>query len=97
MQRIVQEALANIVKHSRATRAWLTLSRQRGDIDVVVEDDGAGLATAGPDDGPAHHGLDIMRQRAASLCGSLEVGARDGGGTRVRLRFPVEPAAGGVR
>ena len=95
--RIVQEALANIAKHSRATRAWLTLSRQRGDIDVVVEDDGAGLSTAGPDDGPAHYGLDIMRQRAASLCGSLEVGARDGGGTRVRLRFPVEPAAGGLR
>lgn len=94
VQRVVQEALANIAKHSRATRAWLTISRQRSEIDVLVEDDGAGLATADPGDGQAHYGLDIMRQRAASLCGSLEVSARDGGGTRLRLRFPIEPVDG---
>ena len=92
--RVVQEALANVAKHSRATRAWLTMSRQRGDIVIVVEDNGAGLAAAAADDGLAHYGLDIMRQRAASLCGSLEVDAREGGGTRVRLRFPVEPVVG---
>ncbi|MBE7420295.1 MAG: GAF domain-containing protein [Ideonella sp.] len=88
--RIVQEALANIAKHARARRAWLAIRRQVDCVDVVVEDDGTGVAESRPDDGLAHYGLDIMRQRTRSLGGSLEVGARDGGGTRVHLRFPVQ-------
>jgi two-component system nitrate/nitrite sensor histidine kinase NarX len=50
--RIVQEALANIAKHARASRAWLTIARLHGDIDVVVEDDGAGRRRALR---PGHH------------------------------------------
>jgi two-component system nitrate/nitrite sensor histidine kinase NarX len=88
--RIVQEALANIAKHARARRAWLTIGRQRDHIDVMIEDDGAGVdAPAAPPD-HAHYGLDIMRHRASSLGGTLEVGAREGGGTRVHLCFPAE-------
>jgi two-component system nitrate/nitrite sensor histidine kinase NarX len=86
--RIVQEALANIAKHANASRAWLTIARQRGHLDVVVEDDGAGLAAAAAT-GDAHYGLDIMRQRAAALSGTLDVDPRNGGGTRVCLRFPI--------
>jgi two-component system nitrate/nitrite sensor histidine kinase NarX len=89
--RIVQEALANIAKHARASRAWLTIARLHGDIDVVVEDDGAGVVPADGPGGSEHYGLDIMRQRAVSLGGTLDVGARAGGGTRVRLRFRSEP------
>lgn len=88
--RIVQEALANITKHARARHAWLTLGGLGGVIDVTIEDDGAGLlAASGSDDG-SHYGLDIMRQRATSLGGTLEVSPREGGGTRVCLRFPAE-------
>jgi len=95
--RVVQEALANVAKHSRARHAWLTLAQRRGEVEVRVEDDGAGLRPADPHDGLAHYGLDIMSQRARGLGGSLEVGAREGGGTRVQLRFPLEPVEGGVR
>jgi len=53
----------------------------------VVEDDGVGLLpTAG---GSTHYGMEIMVERARRLAGTLEVGARQGGGTRVRLTFPV--------
>jgi two-component system, NarL family, nitrate/nitrite sensor histidine kinase NarX len=95
--RVVQEALANVAKHSRARHAWLTLAQRRGEVEVRVEDDGAGLRPADPHDGLAHYGLDIMSQRARGLGGSLEVGAREGGGTRVQLRFPLEPVEGGAR
>jgi two-component system, NarL family, nitrate/nitrite sensor histidine kinase NarX len=94
--RIVQEALANITKHARAHKAWLTIRQQHGHVDVVIEDDGDGIAPVGPSDGESHYGLSIMRQRATSMGGTLDVGARDGGGTRVHLRFPagasVEPS-----
>ena len=92
--RIVQEALANIAKHAHARRAWLTIEQRRDRVDVVIEDDGAGMASADPHDGEPHYGVDIMRQRASRLGGTVDVRARDGGGTRVHLRFPVEPGVG---
>jgi two-component system nitrate/nitrite sensor histidine kinase NarX len=92
--RIVQEALANIAKHARARHAWLTIEQRNGRVDLVVEDDGDGIALAdAPADGESHYGLDIMRQRAATLHGALDVCARDGGGTRVHLWFPAPASA----
>jgi len=95
--RIVQEAFANIAKHARAHRAWLTIEQRGGQIVVVIEDDGDGLATANSARDASHYGLDIMRQRAASLAGSLDVRARDGGGTLVHLEFPASVAVEAMR
>jgi len=39
-----------------------------------------------------HYGLEIMLERARRIGGTLEIGARDGGGTRVRLAFPLHAA-----
>jgi two-component system, NarL family, nitrate/nitrite sensor histidine kinase NarX len=95
--RIVQEALANIAKHARARRAWLSIGRQRDCIDVVIEDDGSGVNDPAEPAGHAHYGLDIMHHRAASLRGTIDVGVRQGGGTRVHLRFPAEVDAVAVQ
>jgi two-component system, NarL family, nitrate/nitrite sensor histidine kinase NarX len=92
--RIVQEALANIAKHAQARHAWLRIGAQHGGIDVVVEDDGCGMAGPDTQDTAAHYGIDIMCQRATSLGGTLDVDTRDGGGTRVHLWFPLEPRLG---
>ena len=43
-------------------------------------------------DGSAHYGLEIMLERARRLGGTLQVGPRDGGGTRVQLRFSLRGA-----
>lgn len=88
---IVQEALTNVARHAAARHARLDIATSRaGTIEVVVEDDGAGLPAAAP--GGTHYGLEIMLERARRLGGTLEVAARDGGGTRVRLAFPMPPA-----
>ncbi len=89
---IVQEALSNVSRHAQARHAWLHLARDAsGQIEVRIEDDGTGL-TPGPR-GSTHYGLDIMRERAGRLGGQLDIGAREGGGTCVRLRFPSGAAA----
>lgn len=89
---IVQEALANVARHAAAQHARLCIApAQPGGVEVVVEDDGAGLPAATT--GGTHYGLEIMLERARRLGGTLEVGARDGGGTRVRLAFALPAAA----
>lgn len=85
---IVHEALANIARHAHAQHARVVLARGDGTLmQVLVEDDGDGLSP--PADGASHHGLQIMQERAQRLGGCLTVGARPGGGTQVRLDFPV--------
>ncbi|HET7527640.1 MAG TPA: ATP-binding protein [Burkholderiaceae bacterium] len=91
--RIVQEALANIAKHAGAQHAWLTIERAQGRVELLVEDDGTGMAASAPAE--SHFGMDIMRQRAKRLGGDLEVGLREGGGTRLRVHFP-DPAVSGA-
>ncbi len=94
---IVQEALANVARHSRAGEAHVAVERVGGELRVVIEDDGAGLPAAGVRGAGAaaegsHFGLEIMRERAQRLGGTLALQARDGGGTRVCLSIPIAAA-----
>ena len=84
---IVREGLANVVRHARAQRATITLrDRDSGDVEVVVEDDGIGMTL--PVGRRHHYGLSIMRERADSLCGQLDLDSGpQHGGTRVTLQF----------
>lgn len=94
---IVQEALANVTKHSLARQARLTLARKQGGYEIVIEDDGTGISAPKPSvvgaaqEDPAHFGLDIMRERAHHLGGQVEIESHAGRGTRVRLSFPASP------
>jgi two-component system, NarL family, sensor histidine kinase UhpB len=83
--RVVQEALANIRRHSGARRARVTLGTASGEALVEVEDDGRGLEPGEP----AGMGLTGMRERAHGLGGELEVEGERGVGTRVLLRVPL--------
>lgn len=83
---IVREALANIARHSGATRARLTVGRSGGNYVFTVEDNGSGGCTSTPIEG--HYGLMIMRERARRIGGEIEVKSSAHTGTRVRLRFP---------
>jgi PAS domain S-box-containing protein len=83
--RIVQEALANVRRHSGARRATVTLGIVDDEAWVEVEDDGRGF-DPGEDPGM---GLTGMRERTLVLGGSLEVESEREMGTRVRLRVPL--------
>ena len=86
--RIVQEALTNTLRHARATRAEVTVRFASDMLELDVLDDGRGGGAA-PQDGGGY-GIAGMRERAAMLGGTLEVGPLPGRGYLVRARLPLE-------
>jgi signal transduction histidine kinase len=89
LMRIIQEALANARKHSGAQRAEVTIRQINGVIEACVADDGSGFdpAMRSRADFP-RFGLAIMRERAESIGGTLEIESSPGSGTRVKIRVP---------
>jgi signal transduction histidine kinase len=83
--RIVQEALTNVRKHARASRAEVALRYAPSALEVEVVDDGTAIP-AGSNGG---HGLVGMRERVGLYNGSLELGARAAGGFSVRAVLPT--------
>jgi two-component system, NarL family, sensor histidine kinase UhpB len=88
--RVVQEALANVRRHSGASRATVTLGTVGREVWVGIEDDGRGLEPGQP----AGLGLTGMRERASALRGELKVEGERGAGTRVLLRVPLSALVG---
>jgi signal transduction histidine kinase len=89
--RIVQEALANVVRHAHAQHCRIGLmiaaEGERALLGVTVADDGAGL----PAERRAGVGLSSMRERAEELGGTCTVDVMPTGGTAVRARLPLPP------
>jgi signal transduction histidine kinase len=89
----VRELLVNVVKHARASAAWITCEEDQGDIRIVVGDDGVGFDASGKDpffSTTGSFGLFSVRERLGSLGGFVEI---DSGseGTRVTLGVPLDP------
>jgi two-component system sensor histidine kinase UhpB len=89
--RVAQEALTNILRHSGASRCSVSLARAGQSIELTIDDDGSGLPEIRPEETV---GIEGMRERALLARGRLELGARAGGGTRVRLLVPIEEDPG---
>ena len=81
----VSEALTNAVKHSRATRLWVTLEAADGTLGVEVGDDGVGGAVATP----GGTGLAGLADRIAALDGTLTMTSPPGAGTTLRASIPL--------
>jgi two-component system nitrate/nitrite sensor histidine kinase NarX len=90
---VVQEALANVARHSRAEHASVTVELAGAKVHLRIEDDGQGVHDLPAAHTPSHYGIDIMKARARRLGGSLELRARAGGGTCVSLEFPLHAPA----
>jgi len=91
MYRIAQEALHNVVKHSRAKHASVRLRIDSDAVAMEVVDDGEGFDPSGSY--PDHFGLQSMRERAESRGGGFQVESRPGEGTTVRVRVPSRALA----
>jgi len=88
LYRIAQEALHNVVKHSGASRAVLTLQRSAREIVMCVADDGRGFDPQAVR-GRSTLGLISMRERARLVRATLAVTSQPGQGTRLEVRAPL--------
>jgi signal transduction histidine kinase len=86
--RIVQESLTNVVRHSTATNAVVTVTYTPDQLTVAVDNDGRPLNAANSSGGS---GITGMRERARALGGELSALRRPGGGFNVRATFPLPP------
>ena len=88
---ILEEALANVLRHARATKVAITVQQSRTQLIIGITDDGIGLPfDVIQSNGKAgHFGLQGMRERAEDLGGSFTIRNLRGGGARVDVCIPI--------
>jgi len=88
--RIVQEALSNVRKHAKATRATVKVAAGENEVTIAVQDDGKGFDVDKNGKGDwTKFGLRNMKERAGSIHGSLLVESMPEKGTKVTLSIPL--------
>lgn len=92
LYRIVQESLANVSRHARATRVFIELQRSGTGIRCTIRDDGVGFDVAATLGKGGKRGLGLlgMRERLAALGGKLDIASDCGQGTRVVADLPLD-------
>jgi signal transduction histidine kinase len=88
LYRILQEALANILKHAGASQVSISLKKTRTSYHFVIADNGKGFEGEASDTKPTF-GIIIMKDRAASLGGSFDVRSKKGKGTTISIHLPL--------
>jgi signal transduction histidine kinase len=94
LQAVINEALANVVKHSRARMVLVSIRYEPDRVDVVVQDDGVGvpeLVLRSHEESEMHYGLRNMRQQIVALGGDFEVFNGDESGLTIRVSVPLPP------
>jgi signal transduction histidine kinase len=90
--RVVQEGLANVYRHAKASNASVTLNYAADRLELGVADDGAGIPAS---EGATGHGLRNMRDRAQRLGGTLAIESSPGSGTAITLSIPFSEVPDG--
>ncbi len=86
--RVVQEALNNAAKHSKAQQAWVTVEEREGELRLEIRDDGKGFDLAAAQGEGL--GLMGMRERAEHLRGTFSLRSGPRQGTLIRVRVPLQ-------
>jgi len=89
--RVVQEALTNVRKHARATKATVTVTGTDESTTITVADDGRGFHAPVDEPTTDGYGLFTMRDRLSLLRGTLTIESFPGVGTRVVATVPERP------
>jgi signal transduction histidine kinase len=86
--RIAQEALTNVARHARATRAQLEVRAGGGWMEIRIEDDGVGFD---PESALSENrGLSGMRERAQLVGGTFQIESERGKGTMIQIQLPLQ-------
>lgn len=85
--RIIQELLSNILKHAKATEVNLSITRQDGNLNIMIEDNGIGFDIKRNHEGI---GLKNIRSRIEKLHGTINFDSVIDRGTIVNIDIPIE-------
>jgi signal transduction histidine kinase len=89
--RIAQESLTNVRRHAFATEVEIKLENSKEAVDMIVKDNGQGFSlTELEESPPGYHGLNIIKERAETLGGSLNISTSPGEGTALMVSLPLE-------
>ena len=92
--RVIQEAVTNVARHAQATTCHVEIRGVAGAVRVTVEDNGRGFNAQAPASADRRGlGLISVRERVATLGGTLHVDSRTGEGTRLTVELPLEEHA----
>ncbi|HEX5166421.1 MAG TPA: sensor histidine kinase [Thermomicrobiales bacterium] len=83
---IVREAIQNVRKHANAQSVRLEVRRADDELRLYVIDDGVGMQDKGPN---GHFGMEIMRELAEDLGGTLNIDSKSGEGTKIEAYLPL--------
>jgi signal transduction histidine kinase len=86
--RILQESLANISRHARASRVEVQLLVEQGNIAMTIADNGIGLAPMATGK-PGSFGLIGIEERVKILGGTVDITSSPGAGTMVAVTVPL--------
>src|ERR1700719_113894 len=90
--RIVQEALTNAAKHSKASRVWIRIGKKNRIFCCSIEDDGVGFDVRAVQSDGKRRGLGLigMQERLNGIGGTLSIDSVRGRGTRLLIQLPTE-------
>jgi PAS domain S-box-containing protein len=88
LYRVTQESLQNVIKHSRATRAVVSIKSEQSAIHLSVSDNGEGFD---PETAKAKESLGLISidERVRAVKGTAKIISRVGGGTKIEVHIPV--------
>ncbi len=90
---LAREALANVVRHARAKRVLVSLRYSDDNVDLVIQDDGAGASDQilkHYQESGTHFGMKRSRRQVEDLGGTFEVHNGEESGLAIRVRIPVQ-------
>jgi signal transduction histidine kinase len=92
LYRIVQEALTNASKHSKASRVWIRIGRKNRTFRCSIEDNGVGFDVRAKQSDGKRRGLGLigMQERLNGIGGTLSIDSARGRGTRLLIQLPME-------
>lgn len=92
--RILQEIINNILKHSKASEAGISITKNENRITMNVTDNGIGFPNAEADNGtakmPVGFGISGMRERVRILHGTMKINQGAVSGTEIKIEIPVD-------
>lgn len=87
LYRITQELLHNILKHAKATTAWLMIKQLNNKLSIIAEDNGTGFDPQTTNHG---YGLLNLQYRVRSLQGTIDIQSNTDRGTTIHIEFDME-------